>query len=271
MTDPIRIILVDDEAPARALLREYLESDPGVTIVGECPNGFEAVKAVSQLQPDLVLLDIQMPKLNGFEVLELLSPAPAVIFCTAHDEFAVKAFEAHAVDYLLKPVGRERLMQALGRYRERVAVTGPASPAEPGAARSPDVAGASRAALTPLQAEELVRSARPGGRHAERILIRDGVAVHVIPATQIDYLEAQDDYVAIHAAGKTWLKTTTLARLAADLDPARFVQIHRSYLLNLDKLGKVEQLAKDSRVAILKDGRELPMSRSGYARLKERF
>jgi two-component system LytT family response regulator len=259
MTDPIRVILVDDEEPARSLLREYLESAPGVAIVGECANGFEAVKSVGTLQPDLVLLDIQMPKLNGFEVLELLSPAPAVIFCTAHDEFAVKAFEAHAVDYLLKPVGRDRLMQALARYRERVA----ASP-------TPTAIGEHPAALNPTQTDELIRSARPGA-HAERILVRDGVSVHVIPAAQIDYLEAQDDYVAIHAAGKAWLKTTTLARLAADLDPARFVQIHRSYLLNLDRLGKVEQLAKDSRVAILKDGRELPMSRSGYARLKERF
>jgi two-component system LytT family response regulator len=268
MSEPVRVLIVDDEEPARALLREYLEGDPGVTVVGECPNGFEAVKAVSQLQPDLVMLDIQMPKLNGFEVLELLSPAPAVIFCTAHDEFAVKAFESHAVDYLLKPVGRERLLQAIGRYRDRVAAAPAPARATPG--EPAGTSGAHPGGLSAVQAEELVRAARPVA-HAERILVRDGVAVHVIPATTIDYLEAQDDYVAIHAAGTTWLKTTTLARLAADLDPERFVQIHRSYLLNLDRLNKVEQLAKDSRVAILKDGRELPMSRAGYARLKERF
>ncbi|MDZ4806082.1 MAG: response regulator [Candidatus Eisenbacteria bacterium] len=254
MNDRIRLILVDDEEPARALLREYLESDRSVALVGECANGFEAVKAVTTLKPDLVFLDIQMPKLNGFEVLELLSPAPAVIFCTAHDEYAVKAFEAHAVDYLLKPVGRERLLQALERFRARRA-----DPGESGAM------------LSAAETDDLVRSARPAGRFQERILIRDGVSVHVIPAAQIDYLEAQDDYVAIHAVGKTWLKTTTLARLAADLDPTRFIQIHRSCLLNLDRLGKVELVGKDSRVAILKDGRELPMSRSGYARLKEKF
>ncbi len=254
MTDVIRLILVDDEEPARSLLREYLESDPGVDIVGECANGFEAVKAVTTLQPDLVFLDIQMPKLNGFEVLELLMPAPAVIFCTAHDEYAVKAFEAHAVDYLLKPVGRDRLLQAIERFRARRAASSDRG-----------------VALSAGESEDLVRSARPAGAFQERVLIRDGASVHVIPAAQIDYLEAQDDYVALHAAGKTWLKTTTLARLAAELDPARFIQIHRSYLLNLDRLGKVELVGKDSRVAILKDGRELPMSRSGYARLKEKF
>ena len=254
MTDKIRLILVDDEEPARALLREYLETDDSLDIVGECANGFEAVKAVTTHQPDLVFLDIQMPKLNGFEVLELLTPAPAVIFCTAHDAYAVKAFEAHAVDYLLKPVGRDRLLMALERFRARRA-----APSGKGGA------------LSAGESEELVRAARPAGAFQERVLIRDGASVHVIPAAQIDYLEAQDDYVAIHAAGKTWLKTTTLGRLAADFDPERFVQIHRSIVINLDRLGKVELVGKESRIAILKDGRELPMSRSGYARLKEKF
>lgn len=250
MTPPLRVLLVDDEAPARALLREYLDAEEGLEVIAECPNGFEAVKAVTLLSPDLVFLDIQMPKLNGFEVLELLSPAPPVVFCTAHDEYALRAFEAHAVDYLLKPVGRERFREALARVRARLG-----RGAEP----------------APEAARALAAAARPAGTFAGRILVRDGVHVQIIPAAQIDFLEAQDDYVAIHAGDKTWLKTTTLSGLAADLDPERFIQIHRSCVLNIDRLARVELVGKDSRVAILKDGRELPMSRSGYARLRERF
>lgn len=252
MTDRIRVIVVDDEAPARSLIREYLEAHPDIEVVAECENGFEAVKRITDLEPGLVFLDVQMPKLTGFEVLELLSPPPPVIFCTAYDEYALKAFEAHAVDYLLKPVGRERLGQALERFR-----------AGRGASR-PSVAGQAQA-----RAAALAAAVRPAGQAVERLLVRDGAAVQVIAVDQIDYLEAQDDYVAIHVGPKSWLKTRPLGDIEADLPPGRFVRIHRSYVLNLDRLARVELVARESRVAILKSGKELPVSRAGYARLKE--
>ena len=243
----LRVLIVDDEAPARSLLREYLAAHADVDVVGECANGFEAVKAAGELAPDLVLLDVQMPRLDGFEVLELLEPRPTVVFCTAYDEFALRAFEVNAVDYLLKPFGRERLAAALERVRERRA-----APGSPG----PDPA-------------RLAAAARPAGRHVERLIVRDGAQVHVIPVERLDYLEAQDDYVAIHADGKSWLKHATLAETAEGLDPSRFVRVHRSYVVQLDRIARLEAYAKDSRVAVLHDGRQLPVSRAGYARLRE--
>jgi two-component system LytT family response regulator len=245
------VVVVDDEAPARALLREYLSAHPDVTVSGECANGFEAVKAIAEARPDVVFLDVQMPKLDGFEVLELLDPGPVVVFCTAYDEYALRAFEVHAADYLLKPFGRERLAEALTRVRSRLAEPG-ARPAAP-AARA------------------LATAARPSGRWMERLLVKDGAKVTVIPIDQVDYLEAQDDYVEIHAQGKTWLKNETLAVLAEGLDPERFVRVHRSFVLNLERLARLEPYAKDSRVAVLHDGRQLPVSRAGYARLRERM
>jgi two-component system LytT family response regulator len=255
----LAVVIVDDEMPARALLREYLAKEPGTRVAAECANGYEAVKAIAETRPDLVLLDIQMPKLNGFEVLELIEPAPgsdarrpAVVFCTAYDEYALQAFEVHAVDYLLKPFGRERLTAALARVRERLAEANarPAAPAQ-------------------VPASTLAAAARPPGQWLERLLVKDGARVHVIPVDAIDYLEAQDDYVAIHGEGKSWLKTQPLSELAQGLDPGRFVRIHRSYVLNIARLSRLELYAKDSRVAILADGRELPVSRAGHTRLKE--
>jgi two-component system, LytTR family, response regulator len=255
MPEPLRVLLVDDEAPARALLREYLGALPGAEVVGECANGFEAVKAITELSPDLVFLDVQMPKLDGFEVLELLEPRPAVIFCTAYDEYALQAFEVHAVDYLLKPFGRERLAAALERARERLVL---------GAARA-----GTPAAQPPPSGAALAAAARGPGQHAERIVVRDGAQVHVIPAERVDFVEAQDDYVAIHESGKTHLKHQTLAEVAEALDPVRFVRIHRSYVANVERIARIELLAKDQRVAVLHDGRQLPISRTGHERLKE--
>lgn len=257
----IRAVIVDDEAPARALLTEYLAADAGIEIVAECANGFEAAKRIAELGPDLVFLDVQMPKLDGFEVLELIGGAPVVVFCTAYDEFALRAFEVHAVDYLLKPFGRERLAEALARVRERLAAR---AAADPGAGT---VAGASEA--EPSIAVALASAARGPGRYAERVIVRDGTQVVILSIARVDYLEAQDDYVAIHAEGRSWLKQQPLAQLAATLDPDRFVRVHRSYVLNLERLARLEPYAKDSRVAILTDGREVPVSRSGYQRLRE--
>ncbi len=240
----LRALIVDDEAPARALLREYLAAHPDVEVVGECANGFEAVKAAAELAPDLLFLDIQMPKLDGFDVLELVGPGPQVIFVTAFDQYALRAFEVHAIDYLLKPFPPERLAEALAHARAR------------------------RAQQMPTPVAALVADARPPGRFLERVLVRDGAKVHVIPVERVDYFEAQDDYVAIHAEGKVTLKPQTLTELERGLDPARFVRIHRSYVLNLERLARIELFAKDRRVVVLKDSGELPVSRAGYARLK---
>jgi two-component system LytT family response regulator len=185
-----------------------------------------------------------MPKLDGFEVLELVGGHIPVVFVTAYDEYALKAFDVHAVDYLLKPVSRARLEAALDRARARRAA--PGGPA----------AGALR------------RTARPPGTWLERVVIRDGPHVHVVAAERIDYVEAQDDYVAFRTGGRTLLKEQTLSDLETQLDPQRFVRIHRSYLLNIERLARVELYAKDSRIAILGDGTKLPVSRSGYQRLQ---
>jgi two-component system LytT family response regulator len=243
----LRAVIVDDEEPARLAMRQALAEAGGVEIVGECANGFEAVKVVTEQQPDVVLLDVQMPKLDGFEVLELLGREVPVVFVTAYDEFALKAFDVHAVDYLLKPFSADRLSAALDRVRQRRGVG--ASP------------GPSPSALS--------AAARPPGAPLDRVVVRDGAQVHVLPVDTIDYVEAQDDYVAFHAGGRTILKDQTLGDLEARLDARRFVRIHRSYLLNIERLARVELYAKDSRLAILRDGAKLPVSRSGYQRLQQ--
>ena len=247
MTDAapdLRVMIVDDEEPARLALRHALADVGGAEIVAECANGFEAVKLVGELKPDVMLLDIQMPKLDGFEVLELVGREVPVVFVTAYDEFALRAFEVHAVDYLLKPFTHERLAEALVRVRDRQIKisTAPAI---------------------------LRQSARPPGTMLERVVIRDGPQVHVLPVERIDYVEAQDDYAAFRTGGKTLLKEQTLGDLEGQLDPRRFVRIHRSYLVNIERLARVELYAKDSRVAILTDGTKLPVSRAGYQRLQQ--
>lgn len=247
-TGRLRVAIVDDEALARAVLREYLAAHADVEIVAECANGFEAVKAAAEHAPDLLLLDVQMPKLDGFEVLELIGREVGVIFVTAYDEYALKAFEVHAVDYLQKPVGRERFDAALARARLRLGHQ-----------------------LPPLLPVSELRAAIQGAgatAFAERILVRDGARVHVIAAPRLDWAQAQDDYVCLRSEGRDFLKEQTLAELERSLDPKQFVRIHRSYLLNVERLARIEAYAKDSRTAILQDGNKLPVSRAGYARLK---
>ena len=239
----IRTIIVDDEELARQVLRELIAAHPELEIIAECTNGFEAVKAIGELKPDLLFLDIQMPKLDGFEVLELTGTDMAIVFATAYDEFALKAFEVHAIDYLLKPFGADRFAKALAQARQKLG-------------RSMPVA-------------EIAQAARAPGEFLERIVVRDGTRVHVIPIEKLDYAEAQDDYIALASEGRKHLKQQTIASLEASLDPARFVRIHRSYLVNLERVAKVEPYGKDSKVAVLKDGAQLPVSRSGYARFCE--
>ena len=238
----MRVVIVDDEKLARSLLREYLQKHSDVEIVAECANGLEAVKAVTEQKPDLIFLDIQMPRLDGFEVLDLVGDEVNVIFVTAYDKYALRAFDVHAVDYLLKPFSQERLAEALDHARVKIVRN------------------------ERLPVAELTAAARPGAK-LKRVLIRDGSHVHVIPVSKIDYIEAQDDYVAYRSEGKQYLKQQTLSDVEATLDNSRFIRIHRSYILNVDRLAKLELYAKDSHAAILRDGTRLPVSRTGYSRL----
>jgi two-component system LytT family response regulator len=239
----IRTVIVDDEELARQMLREFLSAHTGIEIVAECANGFEAVKAVTELKPDLLFLDIQMPKLDGFEVLELIGTEMAIVFVTAYDEYAIRAFDIHAVDYLLKPFSAERFETALQRVKQRLGGKLP----------------------TPT---ELASSARPPAQYAERIVVRDGTRVHIIPVAKLDYAEAQDDYVGLSAEGKKHLKQQTISSLETSLDPAQFIRIHRSYIVNLERVTKIEPYSKDNHVVVLTNGMQLPVSRSGYARLR---
>lgn len=242
----IRAILADDEELARSILREYLSKEPDIEILTECANGLEAVKAVNEHKPDVLFLDVQMPKLDGFEVLELTDRNVAVVFVTAFDQFAVRAFEAAAVDYLLKPFNPERLRAALERIREKV--------------REPRTAGIP---------SDLRQATRPPGEYLERIVVKDGARVHVVTAARLDYIEAQDDYVALRSEGKTWLKQQTISNLEGALDPRRFLRIHRSYLVNIDRVVRIDAASKDTWEAVLRDGSKIPVSRAGYSRFRQ--
>jgi two-component system, LytTR family, response regulator len=238
-----KALIVDDEELARHVIREYLQSHAEIEIAAECANGIEAVKAVAEHKPNLIFLDVQMPKLTGFDVLELIGTEMPVIFVTAYDEYAMRAFDVHAVDYLLKPIGRERFDAAVERAKGRLGQKMPG-------------------------AHDLAAAARPPQQFLERLVVKDGTKVTLIPAGKLDYAEAQDDYVALATQGKKHLKQQTIAGLEASLDPNFFVRIHRSYIVNLERVVRIEPYGKDSRLAILADGTRLPVSRAGYARLK---
>ena len=238
-------LIVEDEELARKLLREMLSSHPEIEIAAECGNGMEPVKAAAEHKPDLLFLDVQMPKLTGFDVLELIErEGVAVIFVTAYDQYAMKAFDVHAVDYLLKPFSRERFEAALERAKSD----------KPG---------------KDVDAAKLAAAARPAGQFAERIVVKDGTKVNLIPIAKLDYAEALDDYVSLACEGKKHLKQQTISGLEMALDPALFVRIHRSYLVNLERVTRIEPYGKDSKVAILTNGVKLPVSRTGFTRLKK--
>ena len=242
----IRTVIVDDEELARQVLRELISAHPELQVIAECANGFEAVKAITELKPDLLFLDIQMPKLDGFEVLELVGAEMAVVFATAYDEYALKAFDVHAVDYLLKPFGAERFEKALQRAKERLASGAPA----------------------PKNVVEVAREARGPEAYLDRVVVRDGTKVHIIPIAKLDFIEAQDDYVALCSEGRKHLKQQTIASLEASLDPKQFLRIHRSYIVNLERVARIEPYGKDSKVAVLTNDARLPVSRAGYDRLR---
>jgi two-component system, LytTR family, response regulator len=237
----MNVMIVDDEELARRLLREMLAAHADIEIVAECANGFEAVKAAAERRPDLIFLDVQMPKLDGFEVLELIGPGVGVIFVTAYDTYALRAFDVHAVDYLLKPFSKERFEAALALAENRLGEN------------------------TPPPALLAATARAPG--YLERVVVKDGARVHIIPVSRLDFAEAQDDYVCLTSNGKTYLKQQTIGSLEESLDPRQFIRIHRSYIVNLDRVVKMEPYSKDSKVAVLSDGKQLPVSRSGYQRL----
>ncbi len=237
----IRTLLIDDEPLARTIVLEYLRSYPDVEVVEECNDGFEGVKAITRHKPDLIFLDIQMPKINGFEMLELVDNPPPVIFTTAFDEYAIKAFEAHAVDYLLKPFSKERFDKALQKWI------------------------AQKHGAPSLLLKEEVR--QPEER--QRVVVREGGNIRIIPVNDIQYMEAYDDYVKIFTAKEMFLKKKTMSFYERTLDPAQFVRVHRSYLIQLAELTRIEPLEKDTHVALLKSGARIPLSKSGYSKLKD--
>ena len=240
----MRAVIVEDEELARQILREMLQKHPEIEVVAECSDGFQAVKMVPELKPDLLFLDIQMPKLDGFEVLELVGNNMAIVFVTAYDQHALRAFEVHAVDYLLKPFSAERFEAALERAKQRM---GKQALPEP---------------------NEFAGAARGAGQYAERLVVKDGPRVQIIPVAKLDYAEAQDDYVSLASQGKKHMKQQTISSLEGCLDPKTFLRIHRSYIVNLERVAKLEPYGKDSHVVTLTDGTRLPVSRSGYGRLK---
>jgi two-component system LytT family response regulator len=241
MSTAFTALIVDDEPLARHLVRDYLRAHPDIAIAGEAENGLQAVKDMATLNPDLVFLNIQMPKLNGLEVLEASQRRSGVIFTTAYDSHALQAFDLHAVDYLLKPFSQARFDEAVQKARALL--------------------GQPQAGLDSLLADT--------GQRLTRVLIRDREQVHVVAVETIDYVEAQDDYIRIHAAQRAYLKTQRLADLEARLDPATFVRVHRSYLINLASLVALERNGSDSHVACLRSGQRIPVSRSGYERLRQ--
>jgi two-component system, LytTR family, response regulator len=241
----IKAILIDDEPLARSIVTEYLQAFPQISIAQECNDGFEGVKAIAQHKPDLIFLDIQMPKINGFEMLELIEQPPSVIFTTAFDEYAIKAFESRAIDYLLKPFSKERFIKAIEKWLQQHNQT--------------EVRGNTQTLLT-----EEVR--QPEERN--RIVVKEGSNIRIIPVHEIQYIEAYDDYVKIFTQKEMFLKKKTMSFYEQSLDPAQFVRVHRSYIIHLQQLTKIEPLEKETHLALLKSGVKVPLSKSGYAKLK---
>jgi len=241
----ISAIILDDEELARQITKKYLEAFPQIEIVAECADGFEGIKAIQQFKPQILFLDIKMPKLDGFEVLELIDSKPEVIFTTAHDEFAIKAFEQNAVDYLMKPFSRERFASALNKAIARIETEVKAP------AKIEDV-------QEQINAEKL-----------NRIVIRNGSNIKIIPIDSVQYIEAQDDYVMIYSSEGKFLKQQTMKYYETCLDPAYFIRIHRSYIVRIEQIKQIEPYEKDSFIVKTLTGAKLSVSKSGYKKLKE--
>ncbi|MBE9583976.1 LytTR family transcriptional regulator DNA-binding domain-containing protein [Mucilaginibacter sp. JRF] len=243
-----RALIIDDEPLARMVVMEYLlEFKDQIELIQECGDGFEGLKAIQQHKPDLIFLDVQMPKITGFEMLELVDQPPSVIFTTAFDEYAIKAFEAHAIDYLLKPFSKERFSKAIEKY---LALS--AADAKPAA-----------------KTEKLLEDVAQGHAQHERIVVKTGTKVKIIPVRDILYLQADDDYVSIITAEGAYLKNKTMSFFEQTLDGSQFVRVHRSYILSVAEITRIDPYEKDSHLAILKSGAKIPVSKTGYAKLKQ--
>jgi len=240
----MNVILIDDEPLARSIVREYLQQYNDVQVVAECNDGFEGLKAIQLHEPDLIFLDIQMPKINGFEMLELIEEPPPVIFTTAFDEYAIKAFESNAVDYLLKPFSKERFEKAIQKYLHQQ---------KPSSEKTQAVLDS--AAQSPVQ--------------QNRIVVKDGSKIKIIPVIQINYIEAADDYVKIFTPEGSFLKKKTMGYFENSLESFHFVRVHRSYIVNTQLITRIDPYEKDSHLLLLSTGAKLPVSKAGYAKLKE--
>jgi len=258
----IKAIIIDDEPLARMIVKEYLQSYPEITIVQECGDGFEGLKAIQQHHPDLLFLDIQMPKINGFEMLELVEDPPAVIFTTAFDEYAIRAFESHAVDYLLKPFSKQRFDKALRKWLDiyNLNLSAQAQGAQTSAAQTPTPTAKATADLLETAAQS------PGQQ--QRIVVKTGGKIKIIPMEDIHYLEASDDYVKIHTHNGAFLKNKTMNYFEQALDSTQFVRTHRSYILNVQQVTRIDAYEKDSHLCILQSGAQVPVSKAGYVKLK---
>ncbi len=241
-----KVIIIDDEPLARSIVKEYLQKHPELELITECGDGFEGVKAIQQHQPDLIFLDIQMPKINGFEMLELIEQPPNVIFTTAFDEYAIKAFEAHAIDYLLKPFNQERFDKAVAKWMEQQ----------------------QNNTNTSAKTEELLDTASQSPSQSNRVVVKNGSKIKIIPVHDIFYLEAADDYVKIHTQEGYFLKNKTMNHFEQVLDGQQFVRSHRSYIVNVQQITRIDPYEKDNHVAILRSGLKVPVSRGGYGKLK---
>jgi two-component system LytT family response regulator len=240
-----KIIIIDDEPLARLIVKEYLQKHTGLEVVQECNDGFEGVKAIQQHQPDLVFLDIQMPKINGFEMLELIEQPPPVIFATAFDEYAIKAFEAHAIDYLLKPFNQDRFDKAIQKWSDQ------------------------NSKQSEKNTQDLLETASLSPAQSQRIVVKSGSKIKIIPVHDVLYLEAADDFVKIHTKEGYFLKNKTMSHFEQVLDGHQFVRSHRSYIINVQQITRIDPYEKDNHVAVLKAGTQIPVSRSGYGKLKE--
>lgn len=245
--DPIKALIIDDEELARELIKNYLKNQEDIRIIGECENGFEGARQIADLKPDLVFLDIQMPKLNGFEMLELTDDPPEIIFITAHNDFAIRAFEMNAVDYLLKPYSQERLLAAIRKAAERIR-TGKFSD------------------------EKIIQLVhQPLTEKLERIVVKSGSKIKVIPIDKIIYLEAQDDYIMIYTDEGKHLKQGTMKYYEDHLDETKFIRVHRSFIVRMDQVVQLEPYAKDNYIIKLKNGSSLKISRNGLKNLRDKF
>ena len=242
-----RALIIDDEPLARMVVKEYLQHFDQIEVLQECNDGFEGLKAIQQHQPDLVFLDVQMPKINGFEMLELVEKQPAVIFTTAFDEYAIKAFETHAVDYLLKPFSKERFNKAIEKY----------------------LAQTQNTTSQPKQTEELLETAAHSPAQHERIVVKTGTKVKIIPVQDVIYLAADDDYVSVYTAEGSYLKNKTMNFFETMLDPRYFVRVHRSYIIAIQQITRIDPYEKDAHLAILRSGAKIPVSKTGYVKLKQ--